>query len=43
MATILITGANQGLGFEFTRQNAADGWNVIASISARWITPSGNK
>ena len=30
MPSILITGANQGLGFEFTRQYAADGWNVIA-------------
>jgi NAD(P)-dependent dehydrogenase (short-subunit alcohol dehydrogenase family) len=30
MATILITGANRGLGFEFTSQYAADGWSVIA-------------
>ncbi len=30
MATILITGANQGIGLEFTRQYAADGWDVIA-------------
>ncbi|MDP7297348.1 MAG: SDR family oxidoreductase [Gammaproteobacteria bacterium] len=30
MATILITGSNQGIGFEFARQYAADGWNVIA-------------
>jgi NAD(P)-dependent dehydrogenase (short-subunit alcohol dehydrogenase family) len=30
MSTILITGANQGLGLEFTRQYAADGWHVIA-------------
>jgi len=30
MPTILITGANQGLGLEFTRQYAADNWNVIA-------------
>ena len=29
--TVLITGANRGLGFEFTRQYAADGWNVIAT------------
>ena len=28
--TILITGANRGLGLEFTRQYAADGWQVIA-------------
>jgi len=30
MPTLLVTGANRGLGFEFTRQYAADGWNVIA-------------
>jgi NAD(P)-dependent dehydrogenase (short-subunit alcohol dehydrogenase family) len=30
MATVLITGANRGLGLEFCRQYAADGWNVIA-------------
>ena len=30
MSTILITGANRGLGLEFTRQYAADGWTVIA-------------
>jgi NAD(P)-dependent dehydrogenase (short-subunit alcohol dehydrogenase family) len=30
MPTLLITGANRGLGFEFTRQYAADGWDVIA-------------
>jgi NAD(P)-dependent dehydrogenase (short-subunit alcohol dehydrogenase family) len=30
MPTILITGANRGLGLEFTRQYAADGWHVIA-------------
>jgi len=30
MSSILITGANQGLGLEFTRQYAADGWDVIA-------------
>ena len=30
MSTILITGANRGLGLEFTRQYAADGWKVIA-------------
>ncbi len=30
MPTILITGANQGIGLEFTRQYAADGWNIIA-------------
>jgi NAD(P)-dependent dehydrogenase (short-subunit alcohol dehydrogenase family) len=30
MKTILITGANRGLGLEFCRQYAADGWQVIA-------------
>ena len=30
-ATVLITGANRGLGLEFARQYAADGWNVIAT------------
>lgn len=29
--TVLITGANRGLGLEFARQYAADGWNVIAT------------
>ena len=28
--TILITGANRGLGLEFTKQYAADGWRVLA-------------
>ncbi len=30
MAIVLITGANRGLGLEFCRQYAAEGWNVIA-------------
>ena len=30
MPSILITGANRGLGLEFTRQYAADGWRVYA-------------
>ena len=30
MPVILITGANRGLGLEFTRQYASDGWRVIA-------------
>ena len=30
MPTVLITGANRGLGLEFARQYAADGWKVIA-------------
>ncbi|WP_119301828.1 SDR family oxidoreductase [Dongia deserti] len=28
--TVLITGANRGLGLEFARQYVADGWRVIA-------------
>src|SRR5271168_864316 len=31
MPTVLITGANRGLGLEFARQYAADGWNVYAT------------
>jgi NAD(P)-dependent dehydrogenase (short-subunit alcohol dehydrogenase family) len=30
MATVLITGANRGLGLEFCKQYAEDGWQVIA-------------
>ena len=30
MSTILITGANRGIGLELTRQFAADGWEVLA-------------
>ncbi|HEU0117686.1 MAG TPA: SDR family oxidoreductase, partial [Alphaproteobacteria bacterium] len=30
MATVLITGANRGLGLEFVKQYAADEWAVIA-------------
>jgi NAD(P)-dependent dehydrogenase (short-subunit alcohol dehydrogenase family) len=32
MPTILITGANRGLGLEFVRQYAADGWRVLATV-----------
>lgn len=28
--TVLITGASRGLGLEFTKQYAADGWQVLA-------------
>lgn len=31
MPTVLITGANRGLGLEFTRQYAAADWRVIAT------------
>ncbi|MFQ5634304.1 MAG: SDR family oxidoreductase [Gammaproteobacteria bacterium] len=34
MPTILITGANRGLGLEFATQYAADGWAVIACCRA---------
>ena len=30
MKTLLITGANRGIGLEFVRQYSADGWQVIA-------------
>lgn len=31
MPTVLITGANRGIGLEFARQYAATGWRVIAT------------
>jgi NAD(P)-dependent dehydrogenase (short-subunit alcohol dehydrogenase family) len=34
MPTILVTGANRGLGLEFARQYAADGWQVLAACRA---------
>jgi NAD(P)-dependent dehydrogenase (short-subunit alcohol dehydrogenase family) len=30
MNTVLITGANRGIGLEFSRQYAVDGWRVLA-------------
>lgn len=30
MKTVLVTGANRGIGLEFARQYAAEGWSVIA-------------
>lgn len=34
MPTVLVTGANRGLGLEFVRQYAADGWRVYAGCRA---------
>jgi NAD(P)-dependent dehydrogenase (short-subunit alcohol dehydrogenase family) len=34
MPTILITGGNRGIGLEFARQYAAEGWRVIATARA---------
>jgi NAD(P)-dependent dehydrogenase (short-subunit alcohol dehydrogenase family) len=31
MKTVVVTGANRGLGLEFTKQYASDGWTVIAA------------
>ena len=31
MPTVLVTGANRGLGLEFARQYAAEGWQVYAA------------
>ncbi|MFL6753057.1 MAG: SDR family oxidoreductase [Sphingomicrobium sp.] len=31
MPTVLITGANRGIGLEFARQYSKDGWDVIAT------------
>ena len=32
MPTVLITGANRGIGLEFARQYEADGWTVVATV-----------
>jgi NAD(P)-dependent dehydrogenase (short-subunit alcohol dehydrogenase family) len=32
MPTVLVTGAGRGLGFEFAKQYAADGWKVIGTV-----------
>ena len=34
MNTVLVSGANRGLGLEFARQYAADGWQVYAACRA---------
>ena len=34
MSTVLITGASRGLGLEFARQYASDGWRVVAACRA---------
>ena len=31
MPTVMITGANRGLGFEFAKQYASEGWRVVAT------------
>jgi NAD(P)-dependent dehydrogenase (short-subunit alcohol dehydrogenase family) len=31
MPTVLITGANRGIGLEFARQYSRDGWDVVAT------------
>ncbi len=37
MRTVLITGANRGIGLEFARQYSNEGWDVIAT--ARHSSP----
>lgn len=32
MPTVLITGANRGIGLEFARQYAGAGWSIIATV-----------
>jgi len=32
MPSVVVTGANRGIGLEFARQYAADGWDVIATV-----------
>lgn len=34
MPTVLVTGANRGIGLEFVRQYAAEGWRVIGTARA---------
>jgi NAD(P)-dependent dehydrogenase (short-subunit alcohol dehydrogenase family) len=37
MASVLVTGANRGIGLEFARQYSQDGWDVVAT--ARHSSP----
>lgn len=32
MPSVLITGANRGIGLEFARQYSTDGWEVVATV-----------
>lgn len=34
MPTVMITGSNRGIGLEFVRQYAAEGWRVLAACRA---------
>ncbi|EKV31707.1 Short chain dehydrogenase [Caenispirillum salinarum AK4] len=40
MPTVVITGANRGIGLEFARQYAADGWRVIATCRSPEKAPA---
>lgn len=31
MPTVLITGANRGIGLELAKQYSGDGWSVVAT------------
>lgn len=39
--TVLITGANRGLGLELARQFARDGWHVISAARSGTAPPAG--
>ena len=42
MPTVFITGASRGLGLEFARQYAAEGWRVLATCRAPAQAPALN-